>query len=284
MPRLACPSCRWITTSGTPSCAISTACACLSSCGANRRRTPAVAAARCSCFARGRRLPTPSRGRSVDHAQQRADRELAAELEPWIQVVPRPAIHADLATLDSLATTHDDRAAGTVQVALLERQCFVDAQPSAPQQHDQRAEPVAVGAVTNRTHHGHDLLDGRRVSGVLLAFVPGRTASVVTRHGRRRPTVASNVQQNGFHESSLQGGGDDPLLLHLAGLVPRSPTSRKSPSIPSCPRNGGPVALSHEMFVGGAKRDFISFLLRFRALRVAGCWVVTSQRDCPVGR
>src|SRR5881397_623271 len=41
MPRLACPSCRWITTSGTPSCAISTACACRSWCGANHRRTPA---------------------------------------------------------------------------------------------------------------------------------------------------------------------------------------------------------------------------------------------------
>ena len=44
---------------------------------------------------------------------------------------------------------------------------------------------VAVGTVTNRTHHGHDLLDGRRVSGVLLTFVPGRAASVVARHGRR---------------------------------------------------------------------------------------------------
>lgn len=36
---------RWITTSGTPSCAISTACACLSWWGAKRRLTPAVAAA-----------------------------------------------------------------------------------------------------------------------------------------------------------------------------------------------------------------------------------------------
>ena len=50
MPRLACPSWRWITTSGTPSWAISTACACRSWCGANRRRTPANAAVRRSCL------------------------------------------------------------------------------------------------------------------------------------------------------------------------------------------------------------------------------------------
>src|SRR3954447_23295080 len=35
-----------MTMSGTPSCAISTACACRSWCGAKRRRTPAVAAMR----------------------------------------------------------------------------------------------------------------------------------------------------------------------------------------------------------------------------------------------
>jgi hypothetical protein len=40
--RSACPSWRWITSSGIPSRDISTACACLSWCGANRRRTPAA--------------------------------------------------------------------------------------------------------------------------------------------------------------------------------------------------------------------------------------------------
>jgi hypothetical protein len=52
-----------------------------------RRESPSDA--RCGSgvvqlLARGRGFPTPSRGRSVDHAQQRADRELAADLEPWI--------------------------------------------------------------------------------------------------------------------------------------------------------------------------------------------------------
>ena len=45
----------------------------------------------CSCvrmvqlFARGRRFPTSSGGRSVGHARHRADRKLAADLEPGVE-------------------------------------------------------------------------------------------------------------------------------------------------------------------------------------------------------
>ena len=46
MPRLLWPSCRWMTISGTPSRASSTACVWRSWCGANRRRTPARTAVR----------------------------------------------------------------------------------------------------------------------------------------------------------------------------------------------------------------------------------------------
>jgi hypothetical protein len=46
MPRLVWPSWRWMTISGTPSRAISTACAWRSWCGAKRRRTPATRATR----------------------------------------------------------------------------------------------------------------------------------------------------------------------------------------------------------------------------------------------
>ena len=41
-------------------------------------------------LARGRCLPAPARGRSVDHAQHRADRELAADLEPRIELLLIP--------------------------------------------------------------------------------------------------------------------------------------------------------------------------------------------------
>ena len=77
-------------------------------------------------LARGRCFPTPSRGRSVDHAQQRADREPATDLEPWIQVVPRPAIHADLAATTALTATHQHRAACRIQVGFGEIQRLTD--------------------------------------------------------------------------------------------------------------------------------------------------------------
>src|SRR5271156_5292899 len=111
---------------------------------------------------------------------------------------------------------------------------------------------MAVGAVTNRTHHGHDLLDGRRVSGVLLALVPGRTASVVARHGRRRAAVASNVQQSGFHESSLQGWLDNPLLLdrRVGHCAEESRPANSPPSVTLCPRKARLVPPSVETRAG----------------------------------
>jgi hypothetical protein len=119
MPRLACPSCRWMTTSGTPSCA-----------------------------------------------------------------------------------------AGAVQIALLKRESFADSQSGPPEQHDQRAETMPLGAVADRTHHGDDLLDRRRVGRVLLALVTRRAASVIARHCRRRAAVPGGVQEREFHESSLGGWFD----------------------------------------------------------------------------
>ena len=53
------PELRWITSSGIPSRDISTACACLSWWGANRRRTPAIAAVWCSWA----RIPADVHGR-----------------------------------------------------------------------------------------------------------------------------------------------------------------------------------------------------------------------------
>jgi hypothetical protein len=55
---------------------------------------------------------------------------------------------------------------------------------------------VAVGAVTYRAHDCNDLLDGRRVSGVLLALVPGRAATVIAGDGcrdRRWPATSNRT-------------------------------------------------------------------------------------------
>ena len=135
-------------------------------------------------FARGRRFPPSSGRRSVDHAQQRADRSLPADLEPRVELVPCPAVHPDLSALAALSTPDQNGAAGAVEVALLERERFADPQSGTPQQHNQRTKSVTVSAVTDRAHYGDDLFDGRRVGGILLTLVSGRTALVGAGHGR----------------------------------------------------------------------------------------------------
>jgi hypothetical protein len=89
-------------------------------------------------LASGGGLPMPSGGRAVDHAQQRADRQLASGLEPGLELCPRPAVHVDLAALAALAFADEDRAPVLVQVALLQSERLTDPQTGAPQKHDQR--------------------------------------------------------------------------------------------------------------------------------------------------
>jgi hypothetical protein len=95
---------------------------------------------------RGRRLPAASGRRSVDHAQHRADRELATDLEPRVEVLPRPTVHPDFASLAALSAADKRAAARTVEVPLLERERFADSQTGVPEQDDKRAESMAVGA------------------------------------------------------------------------------------------------------------------------------------------
>jgi hypothetical protein len=74
----------------------------------------------------GRRFPMASGGRSVDHAQHGADRELASDLEPRIELLPRPTVHSDLAAFAALATPDEYGAARSVQIVLLQSQRFAD--------------------------------------------------------------------------------------------------------------------------------------------------------------
>jgi hypothetical protein len=61
--------------------------------------------------ARGRRFPVASGGGAVDHAEQRADREPDAEMAPGLELLPRPAVHPDLATPADLPVADQHRAA-----------------------------------------------------------------------------------------------------------------------------------------------------------------------------
>jgi hypothetical protein len=136
-------------------------------------------------FARSRRLPTPTRGRPVNHAQQCADRELAADREPRVELLPRPTVHPDLASLASLPMPDEHSTTGTIEVTFLESERFADPDPGAPEQHNQRTKSATVVAVTDTAHHGDDLLDRRRISRILLALIVRWTTSVVAGHSRR---------------------------------------------------------------------------------------------------
>src|SRR4051794_82616 len=118
MPRLVCPSWRWMTISGTPSRAISTAWAWRSWCGAKRRRTSGCRGGLTELRARGGRRPGAPAGRPAQDAQQRPDGQRDADVEPWLKLFPGPVIHSDLAAATALAAAHEQRAAARVEVGL----------------------------------------------------------------------------------------------------------------------------------------------------------------------
>src|SRR5215218_7311785 len=128
MPRLVWPSWRRMTISGTPSRAISTACAWRSWCGAKHRRTPASRATRAQLAARGGGRPPPSARGAVDDAEQRPDRQLNAHVEPGRELFEGPVVHPDLAAAAALAAPHQQRTAARVEVGLGERKRLADAQ------------------------------------------------------------------------------------------------------------------------------------------------------------
>jgi hypothetical protein len=54
---------------------------------------------------------------------------------------------------------------------------------------------VAVAIVAGLAHDGDDLIDGRRVRGVMLAFVAWGDPAAEPWRGRRRTASASSVEQ-----------------------------------------------------------------------------------------
>lgn len=76
-------------------------------------------------------------GGSTQHAEQRADRQPGADAEPWLELLPGPAVHSDFAALAALALAHQHCAACLVEIASLNRERFTDSQPCTPQQDNQ---------------------------------------------------------------------------------------------------------------------------------------------------
>jgi hypothetical protein len=66
-----------------------------------------------------------ARGRTTRRQQSRA------QLEPGIELLPRPAVHSDFAPLTTLAGANQDGAALAVKVGLAQRERLADPQPGA---------------------------------------------------------------------------------------------------------------------------------------------------------
>jgi hypothetical protein len=96
-----------------------------------------------------------------------------------------PFVHADLAASSALAVADEQRAAAVVEIGFGEAKGFLDAQPGAPEDHDQAAEAASVGAAASGAHDGDDLLHLRRVRRVPQALVAWRATFVEPRHCRR---------------------------------------------------------------------------------------------------
>jgi len=65
-----------------------------------------------------RARPRPPARRTIDDAEERADRHARARLEPRAKLLPAPLIHPDLTPLTALAIANEQRPATRVEVPL----------------------------------------------------------------------------------------------------------------------------------------------------------------------
>jgi len=143
--------------------------------------------------ARGGGRPRPAAGGSVDHAQQRTDRQRDAVRQPRVELLKAPLVHPGLASLIALAMADQQRASALVDVGLAQRERFRDPQATAPQDRDQRTDPEAVAVTAGLAHDLHDLLRPRWIGRILHSLVAGRATGQKPggRDGRPPPTAAS---------------------------------------------------------------------------------------------
>jgi hypothetical protein len=139
--------------------------------------------------------PWTTAGGPVDHTEQRPDRHLDAMLQPGVDVLKAPIVHADLAAPVALPVTNQQGPAALVDVGLGQGEGFGDPQPAAPEHRDQRPDPEAVPGVAGLAHDEDDLLRARRIGRVLPAFVGRHSAAQDPGGRRRRATTPGHVEQ-----------------------------------------------------------------------------------------
>ena len=116
-----------------------------------------------------------------------------------VEVLPGPAVHADLAPFAAFSSSHKHRATRAVEVALGQRERFADPQTGTPEHDNHAAQAHAIWVNACGAHHGDDLLDGRRVGRVAQTLVARR--SVLMKAGQRRRRAACPAQSSSSTDS-----------------------------------------------------------------------------------
>ena len=140
-------------------------------------------------------FPVPASRPSGDDAAQRSDRKLEASLQPCLEWLPPPRVHADFAASSALALADEQRPASLIEVGFAEREGLLGCAGRASQDHDEASQPLAVRAVAGHARHGDDFLHLGRIRWIAEALLcggrpawnPGMVAGE-----RRRPTRSSN--------------------------------------------------------------------------------------------
>jgi hypothetical protein len=78
-------------------------------------------------------------------------------IEPRLDVLPAPPVHADLAALAALAAANEHRAGRAVGIVFGGRQRLADAQASPPQHDDERTGSQAIRRLARAPHNRNDL-------------------------------------------------------------------------------------------------------------------------------
>ena len=132
----------------------------------------------------------------------------------------------------ALAVADQNHPKPPVEVVLGHGERLVDAQPGAPEQHDQRPQAGAMGAVAGPAHDSDDLLHCGRIARVAQPLVGRSPPGEIAGQGDGRAPAAGGVQQPRHgHRSFLSWDDRVAYQLHEPGTRNRPPRhDQRSPS------------------------------------------------------
>jgi hypothetical protein len=96
----------------------------------------------------------------------------------------------------------EHRSGARLEVVLGDGERLVDAQPGAPEQHDEAPHAGAMEPVAGLAHHRDDFLDRGRIGRVAQSLVARRAPGEIAGQGDGRATAAGGIDQRHKHGTS----------------------------------------------------------------------------------